>query len=124
MADFFGAIRKGIASAVEKDREGKEIGAVLSHFNQNICDFSNNTLELIVDRADVMTLYMDRTGENYYRRLKIAEISTLVGGYPCVVRYGSSEHACNTREELEEALAKRLATPEIGKEILLHLGSA
>ncbi len=124
MANFSSAIRKGIALAVEKDREGKEISNALRNFDEQLKAFSDNALHLVIDRAEVISLYMDRVDENYYQRLKVVEISTVVGGYPCVVSYGEESIVCHCLEDFEAALVQRLATAEIGKEMLMHLGSA
>ncbi len=133
MIDFRAAFRSGQEAAERAELARKEIDQVFVELNQQLSEPTGGNV--VISRHELekrdSTFGIQIFGapvEKYWvlaaqnpkakgngRQLCNWEQSH--GGYPCKISWDDTEHVCNDRESLQEALAFMLSDPTIGEQI-------
>ncbi|WP_272573323.1 hypothetical protein [Providencia sp. PROV259] len=139
-------LRKAISLAEKSQDNKREIEKVFDSLRMSIENFTNGKVSLLIIEKqrddDSITHQLSRAaryvaGERaidiynaiciYYiqvnKRIEIAEWKMGTEGYPCRIIYSNNREVyCSNKEELEQALAELIGSPDVGEILLRILG--
>jgi hypothetical protein len=127
MTDFLSAIRSGVDSAQERERNFREILGVFESLRNQLLSFSEKKLDLrLISYEDDGNYFNENTDLYQDRMVKIVrlapEISFQVAsiffssnGYPCTIRFEDNEFTSFDKSGVEEDLKNLLSSARVGQ---------